>query len=139
MYYQFDPQQLTKKTAQMKANLAKNQPNADFVEYASSVIYDRLKKNILHYRQYGMYWWALKDVLRRQDYNVGDETDERIMQAYKGKDDAETLVAADMFYEDMAGKVTADNLDWTLEKNKPDYRLFDEDMEMRPSITDLIF
>ena len=107
--------------------------------YASSVVYARLKKNIQHYRQYGPYWWALKDVLRRQNYNVGDETDTTLQSQYKGKNDAETLVAADMFYEDMAGKVTVDNMDWTLEKNHPNYRLFDEDMEMRPSITNLIF
>lgn len=139
MYYQFNPQTLADKTAQMKASLAKNQPNADFVEYASSVIYDRLKKNIQHYRQYGMYWWALKDVLYRQgNINLGTESDEHIKQAYRGKTDAETLVAADMFYEDMAGKYAKDNMDWSLERNMPDYRLYDEDMEMRPSITDLI-
>lgn len=138
MYYKFNPDQLTAKTQEAIANLAKNQPKANFVEYASSVIYDRLKQDIQHYRQYGPYWWALKDILRRQDYNVGNETDERLQSAYQGKNDAETLVAADNFYADNAGKYSKDNMDWTIEKDKTEYRLFDEDMEMRPSITDLI-
>ena len=137
MYYQFNPQYLADKTAEAQANLADNQPNADFVEFAAGVIYQRLKKNIRHYRQYGVYWWALKDVLRRQDYNVGDETDKSIERIYRGADDAQTIVAADMFYEDMAGKVTADNMDWQLSDTE-EYRLWDEDMELRLSVTDMI-
>lgn len=137
MYYQFEPQFLADKTAEAQANLADNQPNADFVEFAADVIYQRLKKNIRHYRQYGPYWWALKDVLRRQNYNVGNETDARIERIYRGADDAQTIVAADMFYEDMASKVTADNMDWQLSDTE-EYRLWDEDMELRLSVTDMI-
>lgn len=130
-----DSQKVADKTTEMKASLAQIQPGADFVEYAAGVIYDRLKNNIGHYRQYGPYWWALKDVLRRQDYNVGDETDSEIVSRFKGRDDAQTLVAADMFYEDTSRLYSSNNMDWPIEYNKPDYRLFDEDMELRPSIT----
>lgn len=137
MYYQFNPQYLADKTAETQASLAQNKPDADFVEFAADVIYQRLKKNIRHYRQYGPYWWALKDVLRRQDYNVGDETDSYIERIYRGIDDAQTIVAADMFYEDMASMVTADNMDWQLSDTE-EYRLWDEDMELRLSVTDMI-
>lgn len=139
MYYQFDKNEINGKLVEIKASLAENKPDAEFVEFSTSVIYQRLKKNILHYRQYGPYWWALKDVLRRQNYNVGNETDSRIEQAYQGDNDEQTIVMADLFYMNEAPRHTVDNMDWLLEKNQSDYRLFDEDMEMRPSITDRIF
>ena len=44
---------------------------------------------------YGVYWWALKDVLRRQGYDVGDVTDVDMAGKYKGANDDETIVAAD--------------------------------------------
>lgn len=139
MYYLFDKDQIEKKVAELAATPIEGGTNIDlFVAQAAGVIYDRLKKNILHYRQYGPYWWALKDVLRRQNYNMGNETDSEIEAKYKGDNDAQTLVMADTFYLNESATHTADNMDWTLEKNKPDYRLFDEDMEMRASITDLI-
>lgn len=137
MYYLFNPEYLADKTAETQASLAQNKPDADFVEFAADVIYQRLKKNIRHYRQYGPYWWALKDVLRRQNYNVGNETDARIERIYRGADDAQTIVAADTFYEDMAGMVMADNIDWQLSENE-EYQLWDNDMELRLSIRDMI-
>lgn len=136
MNYLFDPELLAKKTATTKKSLTTNQPAADFVEFASSVIHDRLKKDIQRYRVYGVYWWALKDVLARQGYNMGAETDDSIAGTYKGANDAETLVAADMFYLEMSNKVPVDNIRWTIDNRRDDYVLYDADMEERNSVTD---
>lgn len=133
--YLFEPEFLTEKTDDTKKALAVNKPNADFTEFAASVFYDRLKTNIERYRVYGVYWWALKDVLRRQGYDVGDETDVDMVDWYKGATDEETLVAADLFYLDMSNKVMVDNTSWTIENGQPDYVLYDADMERRGSIT----
>jgi len=136
MNYLFDPELLAKKTAANKKSLADNQPEADFVEFAAGVIYDRLKKDIQCYRVYGVYWWALKDVLARQGYDMGAETEDSIAGTYKGDNDAETIVAADMFYFEMSDQVTVDNTKWTTDNRKPDYVLYDADMEERNDVTE---
>ncbi len=136
--YQIDPALLTQATAEKAASLAANNPGVDFTTFAAGVIYARLKNNIQHYRVYGPYWWALKAVLRRQGYNVGNESDEYLEPHYSGATDTETITAADMFYEDMAGKVLVTNNSWQLHPQKEDYILYDSDMEERRSVTDPI-
>lgn len=139
MNYVFETDFLTRKTTATKRSLAKSRPSADFVDFAAGVIYDRLKSNIQRYRVYGVYWWALKDVLARQGYDMGVETDKDMASLYKGGDDAETLVAADLFYLDMSNKKPVDNNRWTIDNRRDDYILYDADMEERNSITDSSF
>lgn len=138
MNYLFEPDYLTKKTNTAIETLGKNKPDADFVEFASAIIYDRLKADILRYRVYGAYWWALKGVLARQGYNVGDNTNDDLAAVYSGDNDAQTLVAADMFFLAMSNTKPVDNTNWTLDNRKPDYVLYDPDMEERTSITDSV-
>ncbi|MGO3665369.1 MULTISPECIES: hypothetical protein [unclassified Psychrobacter] len=136
MNYLFDKDDLADRTQAAIKSLAKNKPDANFTEFAASVIFDRLKSNIQRYRVYGPYWWALKDVLRRMDYNVGDETDSDMAGKYCGSSDAETLVAADAFYLDMSKTKPVNNNTWTLDDRKRDYVLYDSDMEERASVAD---
>lgn len=136
MNYLFDKDDLADRTQAAIKSLAKNKPDANFTEVAAGVIFDRLKSNIQRYRVYGPYWWALKDVLRRMDYNVGDETDGDMAGKYCGSSDAETLVAADLFYLDMSKTKPVNNNTWTLDDRKPDYVLYDSDMEERSSVAD---
>lgn len=136
--YIIDPQFLADETAQKISNLSKNKPGADFVEFASGIIYDRLKKDILHYRAYGVYWWALKNTLRSQGYNVGDETDEIMLEVYNGRDDAKNIVAADTFFQDQASIVIKGNTRWMLDRQGNEYVLYDSDMETRASVDDPI-
>jgi len=136
MNYLFDKDDLADRTQATIKSLAKNKPDVNFTEFAASVIFDRLKSNIQRYRVYGPYWWALKDVLRRMDYNVGDETDSDMAGKYCGSSDAETLVAADAFYLDMSKTKPVNNNTWTLDDRKRDYVLYDSDMEERTSVAD---
>lgn len=136
MNYLFDKDDLADRTQAAIKSIAKNKPDANFTEFAASVIFDRLKSNIQRYRVYGPYWWALKDVLRRMDYNVGDETDSDMAGKYCGSSDAETLVAADAFYLDMSKTKPVNNNTWTLDDRKRDYVLYDSDMEERTSVAD---
>ena len=136
MNYLFDRDFLSTKTLATKKALAKNQPLANFTEFAGGVIYDRLKYDIQRYRVYGPYWWALKGVLSRQGYDMGSEMDDKLADKYKGGNDDETLVAADQFYLDMSRTKPVDNNSWTLDGRRADYVLFDADMEERNSITD---
>ncbi|WP_296405772.1 hypothetical protein [Psychrobacter sp.] len=136
--YTYDSKELTTLTSEARESLSINNPDADFTEFAAGVIYQRLKNDIMRYRVYGPYWWALKDVLRKYNYNVGPQTDESITAIYKGSNDAETIVAADLFYLEMSSKTLVTNNSWDLKANKEPYVLYDEDMETRRSITDMI-
>lgn len=136
MNYLFNKDDLVGRTKTAKEALASNKPDVNFTDFAASVMFDRLKSNIQRYRVYGPYWWALKDVLRRLDYNVGDETDGEMAGKYCGANDAETLVAADLFYLDMSKTKPVNNNTWTLDDRKPDYVLYDSDMEERASVAD---
>lgn len=137
--YLFEPEFLTEITLAAQQSLAANKPEANFTEFAAGVIYERLKTNIERYRVYGVYWWALKDVLRRQGYDVGDVTDVDMAGKYKGANDDETIVAADTFYLDMSNKVSVDNTRWTIDNRRPDFILYDADMEKRSSIIESTF
>lgn len=137
-YYLFESEALASLTAEKMRSLAKKKPEADFTEFAAGVIYERLKTNIQRYRVYGPYWWALKDVLRKYGYNVGSETDEDITATYRGSNDAETIVAADTFYLETSSSNLVTNNRWQLHPKRDDYVLYDSDMELRTSITDVI-
>lgn len=139
MNYLFDPKDVAKKTEKSREAFNKRQPGVDFTEFAANVIYDRLKGSIQHYRVYGPYWWALKDVLQRQEFNVGDEMDSELKAQYAQASDAETIQAADMFFEQMSRKVVRGHNSWTIQNGKPDYVLYDADMEERQSVTDSVY
>ena len=108
--------------------MANNKTHDNSIEFASRIVYERLNTP-KHYLAYGPYWWALKDVLARQGYDMGGEMDDEMLEAYRASDDAQTLVAADMFYEDMSNKVLKDNNRWDLGRGYEEYVVFDEDWE----------
>ncbi|WP_199506806.1 MULTISPECIES: hypothetical protein [unclassified Psychrobacter] len=137
--YLFNPEDVAKKTEESRATFQKKQPGVDFTEFAAGVIYERLKGDIRHYRVYGPYWWALKDVLQRQDFNVGDEMDGELKAQYAQASDAETIQAADMFFLQMSRKVMKGHNSWTIQNGKDDYVLYDADMEERRSVTDSVY
>ena len=139
MNYLFDPKDVAKKAEKSRDTFSKKQPDTDFTEFAAGVIYERLKDNIQNYRMYGPYWWALKDVLQRQGFNVGDEMNRELKAQYAQASDAETIQAADMFYLKMSGKVLKGHNRWTIQDNKPDYVLYDADMEERRSVTESVY
>ena len=51
------------------------------------------------YIRFGLYWWALKDVLMRNDdlLDIGNETNKVVGGIYKGDTDIDTLILAFIF------------------------------------------
>lgn len=134
MYYHFDQEYLKTQTEAKKAALKEVQPDAIFNVYASDVIASRLRARIDRYLVYGVYWYALKEVLRRNGHEmIGDETDAVMAEKYKGSDDSETLVAAELFYEALSGQVAVDNREWQIDDDTT-YTLYDPDMEERTAL-----
>lgn len=77
--------------------LYENTRRSNLAAFAADIIAERLGKNRYHYLEFGVYWYALKEALAAHGYVIGDETDEEMRDAYKGKTHAHTFVAAEAF------------------------------------------
>ena len=99
------------------------------------VIESVMKRFAMHgkarYTDYGPYWFALKGVLNRQGKDLGDYTDDEIVRAYAGKDDFETVVAADMFRDFNLASNPVRTVNYALDGyTGEEWALFDPDMEL---------
>jgi hypothetical protein len=129
--YLFDAETLTAMTATTRAALKANTGKSDLLGFGLSVVDGRLRKDPRRYLDYGPYWWALKDALRRNGYQVGDDTDEVLATAYRGADDAETLVAAEAFRDDCLATRIIGERRYQLDGSGDWWTLLDDDMESR--------
>lgn len=126
----FDPELLKVATAEKINNLEKNRGTRDLLGFGAQVIADRLKKNPLRYRDYGPYWWALKDVLNRVGMTLGDQSDPLVAYEYRGFSDTETLVAAEMFRDAYIKTSIVGTNRFNLDASGEWYTLYDPDMEL---------
>ena len=101
----------------------------DLTEKGAAVIVERLHSNPKDYLSFGAYWWAVKELLRRQGTDFGNEDDARVREAYAAKDDETLLVAAEAYREAYFAHYFVGNRDFTL-ANGQAYTLYDADMEM---------
>lgn len=127
-------QNIAELTAKKKASYAKNpHENMDFVAFACYAISENIKAKPIRYRGYGMYWYALKQVLIKHGYDFGiadfgkyDDLD--MANNYAMQDDEQTIVMADSFWHEMARTTIQGNREYTLENGEL-YILDDEQME----------
>jgi hypothetical protein len=95
--HQFNPAEIAAIVTERSAALKANRGVSDLASYGLGVVWRRLQKEPVRYRDYGPYWWALKSLLRGAGYPVDDNTDPVIEAAYRGRTAAETVVMADEF------------------------------------------
>lgn len=129
-----DPLWVAARAKKMTANLAKNKGvGVDFVEFACGIIAARIKKDPLMYVQYGMYWWGIKNTLRANGYDYGDENFPLLEATYSFKDHAEMIAAAESFRDDYMTDCIQGTRAWVLDAENPQdvYNLFDINMETR--------
>lgn len=128
--YFFEQSAIKNLAEQRKKALAANRGLSDFLGFGLSVIADRLKKDPIRYRDYGPYWWALKDLLNKNGYDYGQQSDEEISSAYRGNTDAETLVMADEFRSMYLDTFLVHSNQFMLDANTGEmWTLLDSDME----------
>lgn len=128
--YFFEQSAIKNLAEQRKKALAANRGLSDFLGFGLSVIADRLKKDPIRYRDYGPYWWALKDLLNKNGYNYGQQSEEEIINVYRGKTDAETLVMADEFRSMYLDTFLLHSNQFMLDANTGEiWTLLDSDME----------
>lgn len=95
-----DRTQLARKVAMVQLSAAKRTGNKN--NAVSIALQAFLKRFEMHgrsrYTDYGPYWFAVKDVMRRNGVDgIGDYTDHEIAAEYCGSSDLETLAMADLF------------------------------------------
>lgn len=128
--YRYDSEALTAQTKAKREALRANRGLSDLLGFGLSVVDQRLRADPARYLDYGPYWWALKDALRRRGYAYGDDTDVALAGEYRGADDTETLVAADIFREELLATSIIGQRDFLLDPEAAEWwTLWDDDME----------
>lgn len=131
--YRLDPDWLREETQAKRSALKQNRGLSNLLGFGLSVVAQRLRADPLRYRDYGPYWWALKEALNRGGYVMGSEDgDAEIAALYCGADDTETLVAAEAFREDYLDTFFVGTNRFVLDPESGEWwTLFDEEMEAR--------
>lgn len=128
--YKYQQAEIEAAVIEKKQNLKTNRGLSDLLGFGLKIVNDRLSKDKRRYRDYGVYWWALKDALLKSGYRFGDNTDTLIKAEYIGRNDTETLVMAERFRDDYL----AENMKYTnqfmVNESGEFYTLFDDDMEL---------
>lgn len=128
--YLFDQDAIGEVAAQAAANLKANRGFSNFEGFAVGVINSRLQKAPLRYRDYGMYWPALKEVLRKHGFDYGDPVFPVLREVYEGKTDILTVVMADEFRKYYLATWAVGTAEFVLDSENPEYvSLIDDDME----------
>lgn len=128
--YKFDKDTIKALVAERAANLRANRGFSNLLAFGLGVVAQRLQKDPRRYRDYGPYWWALKDAMNAAGYALGDQSDPFIRRAYQGDTAEETLIMADEFRAAYLQTNIIYSNQFMLDAGSPDfYTLFDADME----------
>lgn len=128
MNYLIDNDTLYRMTYVKRKALKQNTGETDFIGFAVKVIAHRLQQKPQQYIEYGVYWWALKNVLAKHGYLFGDENDQELQQIYQHERDDYTIVAADNFKDEYRNKWFKGTREFDLADDRK-YHLLDADME----------
>lgn len=95
-----------------------------------SIVTKRLFENPKAYFNYGPYWPAVKAILLKEKRLTGRAIEPVIARLYKGEDDLETLVMAELFRTALLSRNPLGETSWCLSKNhRHAWRLVDPDMD----------
>ena len=128
--YKFDKEMLKALVAERAANLRANRGFSNLLRFGLGVVADRLRVDVLRYRDYGPYWFALKAIMNDAGYNFGNQSDPLITKEYKGDTDVETLIAADEFRTEYLRTQMIYTNKFMLDGESGEFwTLYDQDME----------
>ncbi|MBY0475378.1 MAG: hypothetical protein K2Q13_10025 [Nitrosomonas sp.] len=128
--YLFDADVISDIIHERKKNLVANRGFSNLLAFGLGVIAERLGKDRLRYRDYGPYWWALKDVMNANGYRLGDQSDPLIKNVYHGDNDIETMIMADEFRTEYLKSQMIHSNQFMLDSESGEFwTIFDIDME----------
>lgn len=129
--YLFDKDVISDIIHERKKSLVSNRGFSNLLAFGLGVIAERLSKDRLRYRDYGPYWWALKEVMNANGYSLGDQSDPLIKKAYHGESDIETMIMADEFRTEYLKSQMIHSNQFMLDSESGEFwTLFDSDMEV---------
>lgn len=129
--YLFDKELIKEAARERAAALKANKGFSDFPGFALGVFERRLAKDPLRYRDYGPYWWELKEQLRMAGKDYGARDDALVRATYRGETTAESLVMADEFRTLYLSTQAVGTAQFSLDDSGAIYVLEDADMEAR--------
>lgn len=130
--HKFSADYIAQLVAQRRQGLKANRGLSDLLGFGLEVVAKRLSASPHRYVDYGPYWWALKEVMRKNGYQTGEQSDPLVANEYRGVDDLSTVIAADEFRSQQLATQMVGSNQFVLVANDPDwYVLFDADMEGR--------
>ena len=128
--YRLNPEYIRAKTAEKAAGLKANRGLSDLLGFGLSVIDDRLAKDRRRYRDYGPYWFALKDVMNAHGRELGEQSDPLAAKVYRGVTETETMIAADEFRTEYLRTQMVGTNRFILDGSTGEWwTLYDDDME----------
>ncbi|MDO5653126.1 MAG: hypothetical protein Q4G39_03375 [Brachymonas sp.] len=129
--YKFDKDYIKELVAERAANLRANRGFSNLLGFGLGVVADRLQKDRRRYRDYGPWWPALKEVMNRNGYTLGNQSDPLIASAYRFDEDVETMIAADEFRTAYLKSNIVYTNEFILDgETGENWVLYDEDMEV---------
>lgn len=132
--FKFDPAAVAADIEEKRSALKVNKGLSDFAGFAASVIRKRLEQTPAKYREFGPYWWALKQVLNDTGANFGEAFDPMVASEYRGGTPEATMVMAEAFKDIYRATYFVGNNLFSLDdEGVEQYELFDPDMESRPA------
>lgn len=133
--YKFDKDAIKALVSERSAALRANRGLSNLLAFGLGVVAERLQKDPRRYRDYGPWWPALKEVMNRNGYSLGSQSDPIIARSYRFDEDVETLIAADEFRTAYLKQNMIYTNQFLLDADSPDFwTLYDEDMELDSSI-----
>lgn len=129
--YLFDREMVKDLVAERTKTLQANRgASTKLLPFGLGVVMYRLGQDRRRYRDYGPYWWALKEALKKGGYNLGEHSDTLIRQVYRGDSDEETMIMADEFRTDYLKRNIIYTNRFILDADSQDFwELYDPDME----------
>ncbi|UOO81237.1 hypothetical protein LVJ83_09690 [Uruburuella testudinis] len=118
-------------TADTQEKLKQNSGFSDLAAFGAKLLFDRITERPEAYAEFGVYWFAVKDVMARHGYHFGDTMDEEMLAEYRGKTDVHTLIAAEKFKEFYRENYFENTTHFTLEQDGREWVLNDPEMAAR--------
>lgn len=130
--YFIEAQEAENEAAALAASLAQNTGETDFVAHAADVITRRLKGQPLKYREFGMYWPALKKLLNDHGADLGEDLiDDEVGKIYTYDKPAALIAAAEGFKDFYRETWAVGTNAFIIDDEGKNWTLFDDDMETR--------
>lgn len=115
----FDKNYIIELAKQRAANLLENKGVSDFLGFALGVIVKRLEKDPMRYRDYGVYWPKVKEILRKNGYDYGGPIYPFLADVYTADSDLHTIVMADEFRSWYLRQFAIGTCKFVLDANNP--------------------